>query len=129
MAALSLARAGLSQNEQTLPWSDLPPPLPSSGTGVPFTDLATIKGFTVPNDQFFVLHHGGVARLERDLELRIEREVTLSFDEIKRCRRKRSAFASNAPTTRAWEAMALSERSLGRYAARHRSPRAWCLER
>ena len=86
MAAMSLARGGLSQDEQTLPWSDLPPP-PNSSAGARFTDLATIRGFTVPNSQFFVLQHGGIPQLERDrfemrLEGELERELTLSFDEI-----------------------------------------------
>lgn len=87
LTALSLARAGLSQDEQTLPWSDLPPPPPSSGDGVRFTDLATLDGFTVPSDQFFVLQHGGIPRLDRKrfalrIDGELEREVALSFDDI-----------------------------------------------
>jgi DMSO/TMAO reductase YedYZ molybdopterin-dependent catalytic subunit len=93
MTALSLARAGLTQDEQTLPWSDLPPLPPSSGTAIRFTDLAALRGFTVPNDQFFVLQHGGVPQLDRNrfrlrIEGELERAVELSFDDIEAMSKK-----------------------------------------
>ncbi len=44
-----------------LPWSDLEP-LPS-GTRARYTDLTRVTADVVPNDEFFVLHHGDVPRV------------------------------------------------------------------
>ena len=47
--------------EAPVPWSDVEPLPP--GTRARFTDLSGITGATVPNEDFFVLHHGEVPNL------------------------------------------------------------------
>ena len=46
-----------------LPWADLEPLPP--GRRARFTDLGRVTGQVVPNDEFFVLHHGEVPEISR----------------------------------------------------------------
>lgn len=58
-AALAPPLPGLARTSSqavALPWDDVEP-LPE-GIRARFTDLARVTGETVPNDDFFVLHHG-----------------------------------------------------------------------
>ncbi len=53
----------LLQAASPLPWADLAP-LPE-GVRARFTDLTGVTGETVSNEDFFVLHHGEIPRLDR----------------------------------------------------------------
>ena len=55
-AALAPPFPAHARQGSVLPWDDITP-LPV-GTRARFTDLSGITGDTVPNDEFFVLHHG-----------------------------------------------------------------------
>ena len=50
------------QAGDTLPWADLKPLPP--GTPARFTDLTRVTGEVVPNDEFFVLHHGEIPEVQ-----------------------------------------------------------------
>ena len=60
-AALAPPFPAHARQGSVLPWDDITP-LPA-GTRARFTDLSGITGDTVPNDEFFVLHHGAVPQV------------------------------------------------------------------
>ena len=71
LAGLSAAALGLPprlfanarQRAGPLPWADNEPPPPE--TQARFTDLSRVTGEIVPNDEFFVLHHGEIPEISR----------------------------------------------------------------
>ena len=77
---------GAGQASDALPWADLEPLPP--GTRARFTDLGRVTGEVVPNDEFFVLHHGEIpevqaARFQLALGIRgAPSAKTLTLDEL-----------------------------------------------
>ncbi len=53
---------GAGQASDALPWADLEPLPPD--TRARFTDLSRVTGEVVPNDEFFVLHHGEIPEVQ-----------------------------------------------------------------
>ena len=80
-----------------LPWSDLEPLPP--GTRARYTDLARITRDVVPNDEFFVLHHGEVPDLEApQFRLAVGRKdippaATFTLEDLTRLPRTESVVA------------------------------------
>ena len=70
LAAAALVPVGKAFGQEStagtaiLPWDDIEPPPP--GSKARFTDLSRLTGEIVPNDEFFVLHHGEVPEIPRD---------------------------------------------------------------
>ena len=77
---------GAGQAGDTLPWADLEPLPPD--TRARFTDLTRVTGEVVPNDEFFVLHHGEIpevqaARFQLAIGIRgVPSAKTLTLDEL-----------------------------------------------
>jgi DMSO/TMAO reductase YedYZ molybdopterin-dependent catalytic subunit len=88
LAALTLrSTSAMPQGaDQTLPWADVPP-IPE-GTSARYTDLSKLRSLVVPNEDFFVLQHHGVPRIEAReyrLEIRSKGETlrTLSLSTLR----------------------------------------------
>ena len=80
-----------------MPWADLEPLPP--GTRARFTDLSRVTGEVVPNDEFFVLHHGEIpevqaARFQLAIGIRgAPSAKTLTLDELAGMPRRESVVA------------------------------------
>lgn len=99
LAASAVARPFPLRSSQgsALPWADLEPLPP--GTRARYTDLTGITGDVVPNEDFFVLHHGEVPDLETpEFRLAIGRQGappvrSLTLDDLTGLPRRESVVA------------------------------------